>query len=113
MYGRITQTTWYEVAILGPYHANYVVQNSTPPYETLYTRTTSRIREDHICVIKTEELYFQWEYATYSRNTRIMWYKVAILGPYHGNYVVQNSTPIMKRSTRGPHLALMRTTSVL
>jgi hypothetical protein len=84
---------WYKVAILGPYYANYVIQNSTPSYETLYMRTTPRLKVDHICIINTKKPYFHREFAMYGHITRITWYKVAILGPYYAKYVVQNSTP--------------------
>jgi hypothetical protein len=91
MYGRIARITWYKVAKLWPYYANYVVQNSTPSYETLYRRTTSRLQKDHICIINTKQPYFHWELAMYGRITRYTWYKVAKLGPIYANYVVQNS----------------------
>jgi hypothetical protein len=75
-----------------PYYANYVVQNTvqnrTPSYETLYKRTTSRLQEDHICIINTKEPYFHQEFAMYGRITRITWYNVDILGPYYAYCVL-------------------------
>jgi hypothetical protein len=100
MYGCITRITWYKVAKLGPNYANYVVQNSIPSYETLYMRTTSHLREDHICIINTKEPYFHQESAVYGRITRITWCKVAKLGPYYANYAVQNSTPSYEKLYR-------------
>jgi hypothetical protein len=106
MYDRITPIMRYKIAILRPNHANYVVRNSIPSYETLCRGTASHLRGDHIRIINTREPYFYKEFAMYDRITPITLYEIAILRPYYANYVVQKRTPSYKTLYRGTTFVL-------
>jgi hypothetical protein len=115
MYGRITRISWYKVAIFGPNYANYVVQNSTPSYETLYRRTTSRLREHHICIINSKEPYLHLEFAMYCTfrdrvpTVEVLQYSSMYSTKFGSNvHVPRYSTAVSLYSSTLPQMSFLR-----